>query len=170
MTLTLLSLSIFLGFVVLTMAKFGVKDCWSAYAKDWKALTPNIVNLNVWSLVMVLIAVLLIPPLLSASEGSVWQFTGFLCPACLIFVGLTPSDGNRSKLAKTIHAVCAPLSALWAILYILLNATFLWWLIPAYCAIASVATLFYGKWSWNLWFEYAAFAMIYTGLIVLYLK
>lgn len=165
MTFTIISAIIFFSFVVLNVCMFGLKEHYSAYARPWMERS-KVSGFNLWSFITILSALLLLPPLLTSSEGSIWQFMGFLCPACITFVGLTPS-GNRSKLATKIHSICAPLAALWAILYIFLNVTSFWWIVPTYAVLAGVCTLIFGKWSWDFWFEMAAYLCIYTTLFLI---
>jgi len=165
MILTLISLSLFAGFVIFCVCKFGLKDCYSAYGPIWRDLHPRF---NVWSAVTTLSALILVPALLDASDGSAWQFTGFFCPALIAIVGLTP-DYDKYDFVLRVHSVCAKLGALYSILYILLTATAYWWTLVAYIVLATVMTLIKGKWSWVFWFEMAAYASIYTIMLLIVL-
>lgn len=159
--LTALSCAMFFGFVVLCVRKFGLLSCYSAYGPLWAQVTPSAGMLNIWSAVTLVTAFMLVPVLLENSEHSPWQFTGFLCPALILFVAATP-DYATNKLAGTVHLVCALAGAILSIAYILLVTPRLWWVILVYVLIATACTVIYGKWSWDFWFEMAAFAGIYT--------
>ena len=156
---------LFFGFVIVCVCKFGLLNCYSAYAAKWVELAKHPM-LNAWTLVTGLSALLIIPGLLDTAEGSPWQFTAFFCPALLLFVALTPGY-QRDKLASKVHVVCASSAAVFSILYILLVQPHLWWLLAAYVVLATIATFIAGKWSWDFWFEIAAYLMIYTAMYIL---
>lgn len=161
-----ISAVIFFGFVAFCWAKFGLESCYSAYGPHWAKTPPFSWSFNPWSLVTGFTAAILIPVMLTASEGSAWQFTGFLCPVLLLFVALTP-DYGKDKMAHIVHMVSASASALFSILYILFVAPHLWWLIVVYVVAATVCTFIFGKWSWNFWFEMAAYLGIYTTIFMI---
>ena len=160
--LTALSCALFFGFVVLCVCKYGLLSCYSAYGPAWHKTYPKF---NVWSAVTLVTAALLIPVLLENSEGNPWQFAGFLCPAMLLFVALTPDYGTN-PLAGKVHSICAGLGALFSIVYILCVYPSLWWLLVVYVALASLGTLICGKYYWCFWFEMAAYAGIYTTMFL----
>lgn len=164
--LTALSCAMFFGFVVLCVKKFGLQSCYSAYGPLWGQLTPAAGMLNIWSIVTFVTAFMLVPVMIENADGSPWQFAGFLCPVLILFVALTP-DYATNKLAGAIHIVCAVLGAALSIVYILCVAPKFWWVILVYVTAASLATLRYGKWSWDFWFEMAAFAGIYTTVFLM---
>jgi len=164
--LTIISAVMFFGFVAYCWAKFGLLDCYSAYGPCWAKTPPFSWSFNPWSLVTVFTALLLIPVMVELSSGSTWQFTGFLCPALILFVGLTP-DYGKNDLANKVHCVCAMVGAAFSIAYILLTATHLWWLLAIYVAIATALTIYYGKYYWCFFFEMAAYISIYTTVFVM---
>ena len=164
--LTALSCALFFGFVVLCVKKFGLQSCYSAYGPLWAQVTPSAGMLNIWSAVTLITAFMLVPVLIENADGSPWQFAGFLCPALILFVALTP-DYATNKLAGIIHVVCATLGAVFSIIYIIFVAPQFWWLILVYVTLSSLATLYFGKWSWNFWFEMAAYAGIYTTVFLI---
>lgn len=138
------------------VCKYGLLSCYSAYGPKWAEYKPNW-----WMLVTYLAAFLIMPPLLAASKSSDWQFTGFLCPALILFVAVTP-DYGRTTTAKLIHGISAPLSAVFSILYIIFVTPHLWWIMVAYLVICGICTLIFGKYSWNFWLELVAFLQTYT--------
>jgi hypothetical protein len=164
--LTIISAATFFGFVAYCWAKFGLLDCYSAYGPAWAKTPPFSWTFNPWSLVTVLTALLLIPVMVEVSSGSNWQFTGFLCPALILFVGLTPDYGHND-LANKVHCICAAVGALFSIVYILAVATHLWWLILVYVVAAAALTLYFGKSYWCFFFEMAAYLGIYTAVFVM---
>ena len=164
--LTTLSAILFFGFVIISVRKFGLLDCYSAYGPAWGTLTPGIKGFNIWSLVTVLSAFLLVPVSVGVADGSPWQFAGFLCPVLILFVGLTP-DYKEDKMAGIIHLVCATLGAVLAIVYILCVFPHLWWLLVLYVVLAVIFTLATGIRFWCFWFEMAAYAGIYTTVFLM---
>ena len=161
--LTGLSCALFFGFVALCVAKFGLQSCYSAYGPLWREALPEF---NIWSAVTLATAFLLIPPLLESSDGNPWQYTGFLCPALIMFVALTP-DYNKGGMPLTVHSFCAAGGALFAVLYIIFVAPQLWWLIVLYLGLATAAMLHCGRWSFVFWYEMAAYAATYTVMFVI---
>ena len=160
--LAALSAITFFGFVAFCWAKFGLQTCYSAYGPLFRDNYP----FNWWSFFTSLSAAMLMPVMLSVTQGHVWQFTGFLCCAFIVFIGCTP-DYDKNKTILTIHLILAEGAALWAILFILLNAIRLWWLIPAYLAACGICILIFGKKTWNYWLEMAAFLFTYTATFLM---
>lgn len=73
----LISMAMFITFNIVGIIIFGMKDCYSAYGREWeKFKKPN--GLNIWSVVTIITSLLLIPPCLEASEGETLQFFCFL--------------------------------------------------------------------------------------------
>ena len=154
------------GFVAIGVVKFGWLTCYSAYGPKWGEISP-LHGFNLWSFVTILTAVLLIPVIVEAGNiAPTWQFAGFLCPALLLFVGLTP-DYGRNKMAGIVHSVCVGLAALLSVVYILCVFPQLWWLLVIYVAAAAIATVISGKDYWCLWFELAAYLGIYTTVLLM---
>ena len=163
---TITSAVLFFGFVWFCYRKFGLLTCYSAYGPCWAKTPPWGYKLNPWTAITVITAVLLIPVTIELADGSPWQFAGFLCPALLLFVGLTP-DYGRNKMAGIVHSVCAGLAALLSVVYILCVFPQLWWLLVIYVAAAAIATVISGKDYWCLWFELAAYLGIYTTVLLM---
>ena len=101
---TLISMLIFIGFNAIGIEKFGLLSCYSAYGEKWAPLSPA--NLNIWSVVTIAAALLLIPPMLATAVGNPLQFVCFFAPLYLILVGLTP-DYKETKKKNLIHQIGA---------------------------------------------------------------
>ena len=101
---TLISMLLFIGFNAIGIKKFGLLSCYSAYGEKWIPLSPA--NLNIWSVVTIISALLLVPPMLATAVGSPIQFISFFAPLYLILVGLTP-DYNSTNKKNIIHQIGA---------------------------------------------------------------
>lgn len=163
---TTLSAVLFFGFVILGVLMFGLLSCYSAYGPAWGYSYPRVPN--IWSVVTFVTAVLLVPVLIVAGEGSAWQFTGFLCPAAIAFVALTPDYGTN-KLAGKVHTFAAALGAMWSVVFIICVTPALWWLLVLYIGLAGLATVISGIYYWCFWFEMAAYLAIFTAMFVMLL-
>ena len=101
---TLLSMILFFGFNIVGLKKFGLLNCYSAYGEKWAPISPA--NLNIWSLITIAAALLLIPPMLASAAGNPLQFVAFFAPLYLILVGLTP-DYKETNKKNAIHPIGA---------------------------------------------------------------
>ena len=164
--MTAFSAGLFFGFVGVCIYIYGLKTCYSAYGPCWAKTPPYSFTYNPWIIVTALTALLLVPVTIEISDGNPWQWTGFFCPALLLFVALTP-DYGRNKMAGIVHTVCAGLAAILSVVYILCVFPKLWWLPVTYASIAAVATVISGKDYWCLWFELAAYLGIYTTVLLM---
>jgi len=174
---TLASLIIFAGFIALSVRKFGWKDSYSAYAQLWKKAVP-IHNLNVWSLVTVIVAFLLVPAMLEAGDESPLQFLGFFAPIYLAVVAFTPdwdinpedekneADRLNHKRQRIIHKVGAALCATATVCW-LIFALRLWFLIPITLVATGLAAYFTKTYkNYVFWLEMAMFAAVYIAALV----
>lgn len=161
--LVAISCLLFFGFVCYNTGKFGLQDCYSAYGPLWHEQNPKF---NIWSLFTFITPLIMLPAILEASDGSIWQFTSFLCLAPMFFVALTP-DYQHHGIQQVIHRVCAAISAVFSILFTALVAPQLAWFMLGYVIIATVCTFAFGKKNWMFWFEMAAYASLYTVLFFL---
>lgn len=159
--LTTVSAVMLIGFMIISMCKFGLKSCYSAYGALWGEWGDGI---NEWSFITFLSAALMIPVLLEAAEGNPWQFLGFLAPASLFFVAFSPNY-KTDKLANTLHQCGAWCSVLFIISYLILIPHLAWVIIP-FSAIAGIMSLIY-KESRMLWFEIAGYASAYAAMYMM---
>jgi hypothetical protein len=161
--LTALSCTLFFGFVILCVCKFGLKDCYSAYGPLWHEVNPKF---NIWTLITLITPVMIMPVLLQASEGSIWQFTAFLCLVPMSFVALTP-DYQQGGLPGRLHLISAICSAVFSILFTALVTPKYFWILATYAGIALICTFIFGKKNWMFWFEMASYASLYTIIFVM---
>lgn len=156
-----ISTIMFFGFVAINLIKFGLLDCYSAYGMLWQKQPHEI---NWWSAITILSALLMIPVLLENSDNSIWQFTGFLAPMSLVLVGATPQY-NIEKAAWWLHQLGAWLAVVFVVLYmVFIGKSFIWMVI--FVTIAGGLTIWKST-HWMLWFEIAVYACIYAVLLTL---
>lgn len=160
--ITAISAALFFGFVIWCVCRFGMQSCYSAYGP----LCRDNYKVNWWSVFTFASAVTLMPVMLEMSAGKAWQFTGFLCTVFIAFISFTP-DYDKDKGIAVVHSLLAELGALWALLYIIFNATHLWWLIPTYFVVCGIGCFLCGKWTWNFWLEMVAFLSTFTAVFLM---
>lgn len=160
--LATISAVIFFGFVIWCVCRFGLRTCYSAYGP----LCRDTYRFNWWSLFTFLAAFTLMPVILEVSAGKVWQFTGFLCTACIALIALTP-DYDKDKGISAIHSALAMLGGLWSLLFIFINAPTLWWIPFAYLVVCTACTFIWGIKNWNFWLEMVAFLSTYTAVFLM---
>ena len=124
---TILALVIFVGFVAISVRKFGWLRSYSAYAAKWTEAVPINRHTHLWSIVTVIVALLLACGMLEQGEGHPLQFLGFFAPVYLAIVAFTPEyqeqpgddDKMRAKRKRQriIHYIgtilCAAASVAW---------------------------------------------------------
>lgn len=124
---TILALVIFVGFVAISVRKFGWLRSYSAYAAKWTEVAPINRHTHLWSIVTVIVALLLACGMLEQGEGHPLQFLGFFAPVYLAIVAFTPEyqdqpgddDKMRAKRKRQriIHYIgtilCAAASVAW---------------------------------------------------------
>lgn len=118
-----LSAILFFGFTILSIIKFGLLDCYSAYARKWQ---PNVYSkINWWQIVTILSALLIIPVTIHTGNGSDYQFLGFLAPASLLLVGASP-DYSTDLFQNVIHQFGAWSAVVFIIVYSIAIPNLLW--------------------------------------------
>ena len=113
---TILALVIFVGFVAISVRKFGWLRSYSAYAAKWTEAVPINRHTHLWSIVTIIVALLLACGMLEQGEGHPLQFLGFFAPVYLAIVAFTPEyETNRQQ--RIIHYIgtilCAAASVAW---------------------------------------------------------
>ena len=152
-------------FVILGCIKYGLLDCYSAYAAKWHEFFPK---LNIWSMVTALSALLMVPVLIEASNGSAWQFLGFLAPVSLTLVAASP-EYAKDKFQWWMHQAGAWGAVLFVLLYVIFVAPKLFWiLIPL--ALAALGNTLLKKGTWMFWFEMATYISTYAVIMFMLTK
>ena len=161
----LLSISALLlfGFMGLSIYKFGIQNCYSAYGRLWGALIPQI---NIWSMITIVSALLMTPVLLELAAFTPWAFLGFLAPVSLIMVGISP-DYKESKFSNVIHQIGAWGSIVFILLYLLLVPKLLWIIIPFLLAAVVLAFVFRPADTITLWAEIAMYLATYIAIFMM---
>ena len=165
-TFTILSLALFLGFLLLSFHKFGILASYSSYAAKWTEDVPLDPETHVWSIVTVMVAILLTPAMLEVGDESPLQFLGFFAPAYLIVVAMTPDW--ETKIGQRIVHIAGAIICAWAVILWLVFALNWWFIIP--CAFIVFAAIGYLtktlKTSYILWAELAMFASVYFTVLI----
>lgn len=161
----ILSAFLLFTFISAGIIRFGLLPSYSSYSAKWGKAVP-INNLNIWSVVTIVAAFLLCPPLLQLGVGSVWQFLGFLVPVYLIVVALTP-DWETSRTQRIVHSLFALLCATGGILWLVLivNA---WKLLAGVLVFILTLALLTGtmKSSVVFWGEMILFISVYLVVLL----
>lgn len=95
--LVIISAILFFGFIAMGIGKFGLQPSYSIYSKYWGETVPLPNNLHLWSIVTIISALLLVPPMIEIGDGNSLQFLGFLTPLYLVCVALTPTWWKYDK-------------------------------------------------------------------------
>lgn len=106
---TIISLLIFVVFNYICIKKYGLLSCFSAYGKKWDEYTqehPQLKGLNIWSVVTIVTAILLLVPMLNTGKDNSLQFLCFFAPLYLFLVGFTPKYSEK-KTWNIIHQIGA---------------------------------------------------------------
>lgn len=162
--LTLAAFFIFLIFNMISIRKFGMKSCLSEYGKLWGDAVP-IKNMNLWSIVLGIIAFLMIPPILQSLEGNPLQSIGFLSPAYLFLVVLTP-DYKANKKTELIHRIGAGVCTIGMLVWMIFLMHM--WIPVVVCLALFLAIGFLAKnlkYAWIYYVELALFIATYWVLL-----
>ena len=154
------------GFIGLSVWRFGLLKSYSAYARKWKEFIP-MRNANVWSIVTVIVAILMMPALIERAAGSPLQFFGFLAPVYLIAVAMTPDyqTNHKQMLVHRLMTICCAVGfivyvyfglRLWFVLLICLAACYFLIGLPT----RSIKT------SYILWAECAMFSAAFVVIFI----
>ena len=173
----IVSLLILAAFIVLSVKRFGWRLSYSKYAKCWDEAV-HIHNVNLWSAVTIVAAILLCFGTIEAGSGSNLQFLGFMAPVYLAVVAFTPryegredddeADKRISRNQRITHYVGTAICAVTALLWLILTLDSRWWLpIASFsaAAAAAVCTKTVRK-SYVFWLEMAMFAAVYAAVFM----
>lgn len=164
LTLIILSLSLFIGINAVSIKKYGLLSCYSAYGPEWDAERKKYYDINIWSLITVATAFLIVPPMIERGNGNPWQFLGFIAPVYLFLVGLTPHY-LTNKIEGIIHRTGAIVSLVVSLIWFVLVLHI--WYIPlimvGIAAILMFITRTLPAWMW--WGEIAFYMSVYFALL-----
>jgi len=163
-TFAIISLVVFAGFILLGIKRFGLLRSYSAFASKWDEAVP-IKKMNLWSIVTLVVAFLLMIPMIDAGDGNKWQFLGFFAPVYLAVVAFTPkfeTDPKQHKIHVFGASACALIASLWLVL-----VQHLWWVALISLAVMAAAAYFTKTWktSYIFWLEMTLFAAVYAAVI-----
>jgi len=157
-----LSALMLFGFVALGVIKFDWRSCYSAYGPLWGEWWPK---LNIWSVVTLLSAWLMIPVLLECSVDNPWQFTGFLAPVFLSLVAVSPNY-QEGGFYNAIHQIGAWGGVAIIVLYTIFVNWHLVWIFAPLLIIAIILGL-WKKGTILFWLEMAVYLSTYVILIAM---
>lgn len=164
--LVIIALVILAVFIAVGIRLFGLQKSYSAYAPLW-AERFKIHNVNLWSLVTTVVALLLVPPMIELSANTPWQPLCFFLPLYLVVVAMTPRY-QTDRTQYIIHMVGTFLCAAGFVVYMSFGLKL--WYVPLVAAAAFI--FFLGlptrslKESWKLWLECALFACPFYILLI----
>lgn len=138
---TILSMVMFIVFNCICIKKYGLLSCYSAYGKEWANYTkehPQLTGLNIWSVVTIVTAALLLVPMIVSGKDSPLQFLCFFAPLHLFLVGITPRYTEK-KTWNLVHQIgawgCVICILLWLFLVVKMWAV----IIPVFALAFVVA-------------------------------
>ncbi len=153
--LLIISAILLFGFWGYCWIRFGIHDCLSRFSKQCYPI---------WSYVLVISALLLVPIMIELSDGKMLQFAGFLAPVSLVLVGCTP-DWATSQYEYILHNVGVGLAVVFSVIYTLLFPGLVWFILIA-GVLAGILGLAFKKY-W-LWFaELAIYSAMYAEITYL---
>lgn len=118
---------------------------------------------------MICVACLLMPAWLEISKESDFQFCAFLTAAGIMFTGMAPAFKDDDLTSK-VHTISAILSAIFAILWIIIVAKLWWFIVTWLILILLIAILTKTlKKGLTYWLETIAFMSTFTSILSYYL-
>ncbi|WP_195372988.1 hypothetical protein [Parabacteroides leei] len=160
MTLTIISLAIFLIYLVGIIHFFGIPY---SISDTYYLLERRSKNLEwIFTAMCWTVTGFLIPDWFDITSDKL-QFTVFFSCAGLLFVGTAPQF--KLPLTKTVHysaaAICCTFSQIWVIF------SGMWYL--SFISFAIFLTIAYKYKRWMFWIEIAAFTATYAGVLIKYI-
>lgn len=154
--LVIIAAAIYCIFVLASIHLFGLRVSYISFAPKWKEKV-KIHNVNLWGLVTVVIALLLVIPAIDAGAGTTWQWVCYLLPASLAVVGLA-GDRPVGYIADM---------AFWGltIAFVLLTKSWPWLIITPSAAIAIALTTHSVKECGALWADLAMALAVFGSLL-----
>lgn len=153
--LVLLSAILLFGYWVYLWTRFGIKDCLSRYSASHYPL---------WSYVIFIAAMLLVPPMLELTAGKMLQFVAFLAPVSLFLVAITPRWAT-SNGQYWVHNIGVISAVLFSGIFTVLFHNLAWFLLAGALLAATFGLIYKRYW---LWFaELAIYAAMYAEILYL---
>ena len=165
-TLTVISLLMLIAFTAWASGIRGtIPESYSQLGTDVGEYCPG-APLNPWSAVTFVVAFLMVPPMIEAGDGSLWQCLGFFAPVYLIVVSLTPDWASDTR-QLWVHRVGAGLCAAMALLWLVFVRDGLGITLAAYgaAAVAGGATGSLRR-CITFWLEAGMFISVYVSLLI----
>lgn len=163
-TLSIIGITLFSLYIIASLAMWGIPTSISETYYLWNNKLPKFSWL--FRLVFVVTGFLLIIPMLSLSEGSVWEFTSFIAAAGLIFTGAAADFKHEDKVDKIVHPISAIICAAAAILWEYFIAGTLSYMVISFvlCLILALITRSLKR-SYTFWIEIPCFISIFCCII-----
>lgn len=159
--ITTVSAIMFFEFVILGCIKYGLLDCYSAYAAKWHEFYPK---LNIWSIVTFISAFLMVPILFENSKDNPIQFLGFFAPIGLFAVACSPMY-SKEKFQWWMHQIGAWGAVIFVATYIFLIPKLIWPVIIL--VVIAIFNSLVKKGTWMFWGEMAAYLSTYITMFIM---
>ena len=173
---TILSVVLMVGFVALSVRKYGLLSSYSSYNIPWDEACP-IHNAHLWSIVTFVIAFLFMPATVELGANNPLQFLGFFVPLYLFIVAVCPITEEKPgmneyekkeyRAKRVVHVAgaigCAVAITLWLIL-----VCHLWWVLLSAIALvmgAAISTKTFKR-SYIFWGEMVLFLSGYSAILI----
>ena len=160
---SIIGICLFCLYVVITTWLFFIPESLSSSYYLWKtAKSP-------FRFFLIVTSLLLAAPMIALGKESIWQFTGFLAPACLMFTGVAADFKNKELIDRWVHPLCAVICAISSIVWICCIAEMPLFLLTSFiiCGIMALVTRTVKK-SYIFWLEMSCFLSIFCCLIKIY--
>lgn len=154
-TLVFISAALLFGYWAYLWIRFGIRDCLSRYSASHYPL---------WSYILTISAMLLVPAMLDLTEGKTLQFAAFFAPCSLLVVGITPRWATSSG-QYVLHHIGVGLAVVFSVIFTALFHGLVWFILIA-AVIAAIFGLIWRRY-W-LWFaELFIYSAMYAEIIYL---
>lgn len=161
--LSVIGICLFCLYIAITTWLFFIPESLSSSYYLWKTTKSP------FRFFLIATSLLLAAPMIALGKGNIWQFTGFLTPACLMFVGVAADFKNRKLVDRWVHPLCAIICAISSIIWLLYIVKMPIFLLTSFiiCSIIAFVTGTLKK-SYVFWLEMACFLSIFCCLIKIY--
>lgn len=168
--MTLLTISIIIAAIIfilyngIALGIFGIPD---SLSQTYYLYKDKYNKGFLFSVMMGLVVLFMMPAWITLSEGSNLQFLSFLAPTAILFVGASPAFMSN-KMTNLVHSISALLAALLSILWIILVTPYWWGILIVLAVFALIAWLTKTyKNAYVYWLESVAFISTFVSTILL---